>query len=197
MEFGLLELITGASEPTLESLEACTVPIMGRKHGWALLAPPPSGDAVLKTHLTDVAGCLTAGKMLADVWVVDLPNHLDRHLVTVLDGCDVVLVVFEETMAGVSAARRWWNTFAQLGYAKNKIVYVINRAGSRTTANSARIKQLLPEECVTVPNCFSLLDDSSLTTAPPVVSAPKHKFSEAIRELANQIKQRMNEETDV
>jgi pilus assembly protein CpaE len=186
-QFGLLELLTGASAPTAEAVEACSVHFAGRKHPWSLLSPPVSGEAALKTQLSNVAGCLTATRANADYWIVDLSNHLDRHLVTMLDACDTVVVIFEETMAGVSAARRWWNTFTQLEYKPERILYVMNRAGSRNRAAAAAIKELLPANAVCVPNCFDLLDEGLAKGEPAVISHPKHKFSQAIHVLVDQI----------
>jgi pilus assembly protein CpaE len=194
-QFGLLELVTGASEPTPEAVEACVVPLSTGKTTWSLLSPPLTGEAALKTQLTDVARCITQGRNASHFWVVDLPNHLDRHLVTQLDACDVIVLVFEETMPGVSAARRWWNTFTQLGYADKHLFFVINRAGSRTGAAEARVKDLLPPECLRVPNCFSLCDDSVTAGDPPVLSNPRHKFSQAVSALVQKILQSMNEES--
>lgn len=195
-QFGLLELLTGANAPTPEAVEACSVHFAGRKHPWSLLAPPLTGEATLKTQLTSIASCLQRARNNADFWIVDLPNHLDRHLVTMLDACDVIVVVFEETMAGVSAARRWWNTFAQLDYKPNRIVYVMNRAGSRNRAAEARINELAPTNYIKVPNCFGLLDDSLANGEPPVVTHPRHKFAQAIENVVTAVK-RAQEEANV
>lgn len=186
-EYGLLDLVTSAAEPTADAVEACTVKLAGRPHGWSLLTPPMTGEASLKTQLSEIAGCVNAARGTADFWVVDLPNHLDRHLVTFLDICDVIVVVFEETMPGVSAVRRWWNTFSQLGYDTTPVQWVMNRAGSKTTAGKASVDDLLPTHCLRVPNCFSLLDQRLASGEPLVVSNSKHKFSQAMYELAERI----------
>lgn len=195
-QFGLLDLLTGATEPTPEAVEGCSLELGDRKFSWSLLSPPVSGEAALKTQLTDVSNCISAARSNSDYWVVDLPNHLDRHLVTMLDACDVVVVVFEETMPGVSAVRRWWNTFTQLGYDSNKVVYVMNRAGSRTNAAQAKVNQLLPAECLRVPNCFALLDDSLASGTPLVVANPKHKFSQSIKAVVAKVMESLGEESD-
>jgi pilus assembly protein CpaE len=188
-QFGLLELLTGASAPTAEAVDACSVHFAGRKHAWSLLSPPVSGEAALKTQLTSVAHCLSATRSNADYWVVDLSNHLDRHLVTMLDACDTIVVVFEETMAGVSAARRWWNTFIQLEYKPERLLYVMNRAGSRNRAAESAIRELLPTTAINVPNCFELLDEGLAKGEPPVVTNRKHKFSQAINSVVERVVQ--------
>ncbi len=193
-QYGLLELVTGSSEPSPEAVDACSVSLGEGRVDWSLLSPPLSGEAALKTQLTDIANCISLAKSNADFWVVDLPNHLDRHLVTMLDACDVIVVVFEETMPGVSAVRRWWNTFGQLGYNANRVLYVMNRAGSRSGAANAKIAELLPTECAQVPNCFSLLDACLISGKPPVVANPRHKFSTAISSLVEQIASRVRGE---
>lgn len=186
-QFGLLELLTGASAPTAEAVNACSIHFSGRKFPWSLLSPPVSGEAALKTHLSSIASCLKSTRLNADYWIVDLSNHLDRHLVTMLDACDIIVVAFEETMAGVSAARRWFNTFQQLEYKPNRIVYVMNRVGSKNRAAGAHIRELLPAHPIKVPNAFSLLDESLAAGEPPVVTNRRHKFSHAISQLVEKI----------
>ena len=186
-QFGLLELLTGASTPTADAVDACSVHFGGRKHPWSLLSPPVTGEAALKTQLTSVANCLLTTRVNADYWVVDLPNHLDRHLVTMLDACDVIVVVFEETMAGVSAARRWWNTFTQLDYRAGRLQFVMNRAGSRNRAAQGRIHELIPTDAVRVPNAFDLLDESLAAGDPPMITHRKHKFSQATYQVVQNI----------
>lgn len=186
-QFGLLELLTGASAPTPEAVNACSIHFSGRQHEWSLLSPPVSGEAALKTHLSSIASCLKATRWNSDYWIVDLSNHLDRHLVTMLDACDVIVVVFEETLAGVSAARRWFNTFQQLEYNPQNIVYVMNRTGSKNRAAEAQIRELLPATAIKVPNAFSLLDESLAAGEPPVVTNRRHKFSQSIAELVERV----------
>ncbi len=191
VQYGLLELVTGAAEPSPDAVDACTVLLDERRFRWSLLTPPLSGEAAQKTQLSDIANCVTLAKTNSDFWVVDLPNYLDRHLVNMLDACDVIVVVFEETMPGISAVRRWWNTFVNLGYNSKRIVYVMNRSGSRTGASQAKVAELLPTGCVQVPNCFSVIDDSMASGKPPVVANPRHKFSRSISALVVEIADRI------
>src|SRR5439155_16567829 len=153
-----------------------------------LLTPPTNGDAALRLTLTEIAGCLESIRKFSNSWVIDLPRHLDRHLVTLIDRCTAMLIVFEPTLAGVGAARRWLRTLDQLDYPQERIFLVINRSGSKLRTTENEISNLLSEfKVFHVPNAFDLAQSCTTDGVPAVTSQPRSSYAGAIRKMSAEL----------
>lgn len=187
-EYSVLDLLR-YEEISPEVLEACSLRVSDAVPNCSLVSPPSTGDAVVKTHLSQITQAMLSVKDAADYWVIDLPNHLDKHLVTTLDSCDCIVLVFEETITSITAVRRWLNNFDKLGYSVQKTLLVLNRAGSKSNGNAAGIDQLLStHELLRIPNAFTLSERCLTSGEPAVLSHPKDKYSSALKTLANIVK---------
>jgi pilus assembly protein CpaE len=169
-------------------LEACCADKHAGKTQFRLLSAPPDGEAALRLNLTQVSECLDQVRNFSPCWIVDLPRQLDRHLVTMLDRCSAVLIVFEPTLTGLGAARRWLRVVDGLGYARQKINLVINRSGSKLKMTEQEISLLLEGMNVfKLPNAFSLAEEAAAEGIPAAAKAPKSAYARAIDELANKL----------
>lgn len=195
-EYSILDLLR-YDEVSHELVAACSVPVSDAVPDCRLITPPSTGDAVAKTHLSQITQTLLSVKDAAEFWVIDLPNNLDRHLVTALDSCDCIVLAFEETITSITAVRRWLNTFDRLGYPAKKILLVLNRAGSKSNGNAAGVDQLLPaHELLRVPNAFALSERCLTSGEPAVVSHPKDKYSTALKALASIVKEHVGADSN-
>ncbi len=187
-KYSLLDLLQRADELDASVLDACLIPVADGVGGCALLSPPLDGEALVKSHLTEVAACLENMRGFSESWLIDLPKHLDRHLVTLMDSCDRILLVLEPTLLSISSARRWLSVFLELGYAAQKIVCVVNRCGGKVKDVEEFIGAF-PQfsKLDYIPNAFQLTQKCSIHGEPAVVRHPRQAYSKAIEKLATRL----------
>jgi pilus assembly protein CpaE len=151
-----------------------------------LLSPALNGEAVLKSNLSELSKCLNAIRAHSQCLVVDLPKSLDRHLLAVLDGLDAIVLVFDATVTGISGARRWLNTFFDLGYDHNKVCLVLNRSGSKAKLFEQELDQVVPKSSVyRIPNDFDLCQASIVKAVPACLMSPRSKYVKANTEITD------------
>ncbi|MBY0545793.1 MAG: P-loop NTPase [Candidatus Obscuribacterales bacterium] len=182
----LVDLVTRHHEMDAAMIEACSAPIFdGTSSGTCrLLSAPADGSGARATNLSRMAECLESLRSFEQYYVVDLPGHLDKHLVTMLDRLDHIFLVFDATISGVAASKRWLNIFAELEYPEAKITAVLNRSGGRFKSIEDDLPALLARSCFKLPNAFFLSQDCASSGIPAVVRAPREKFAVAVSELA-------------
>lgn len=180
----LLELVAQGTKADEHLFQACAATV-GAAGALRFLSPPMDGSATARTNLTELAQTLKNIRSYSNLWVFDLPNKLDRHLVTTLDDCSKIILVFEATVAGVAACRRWLEDFQELGYDKERVVCVLNRSGSKFKAVEDQIDSVFHDrEVFRLPNAYQLIWQSTTEAVPAVLLQPNHAFSRAVTKLS-------------
>jgi pilus assembly protein CpaE len=184
----LLELISRGEDVDRLLYNACRMEILPGSSNLGFLLPPSGGEAFLQSNLSEVAHCLEQIKTYSSLYLIDLPGHLDRHLVTVLDQCAKIILVFEATISGVAACRRWLQIFNELGYEDDRVMLVINRAGSKYKLVEEQMGVCFADRPFwKVPNASSLTWDSSNNGMPIVVSHAGSPYGRAITKLSEDL----------
>ena len=192
-EHSYMELLNRNGSLDKQIFEACSASIAGIPLN--LLSPPLDGSAAFKADLSQLAQCLNSVRSYSQFWILDLPRHIDKHLVTITDMSDKILLVFEATVPGVATCRRWLNIFTELGYSKSKIVCVLNRSGSKYTGVEQQLNEYFSEEAIfRIPNASSVAWECSTRGTPIVLAQPNHKYSQAMNKLAQHLSQSFVEE---
>lgn len=174
------------------SLNLNTDPRQGR---CSLLSAPANGEAGTQSNLSEITAGLNPLIHQNDFVIVDLPKNLDKHLVTIMDKLDFIVVIYESNLAAVAACRRWLKIFIELGYNNNKTILVQNRAGAHGSIKETDSQQLLPAGSrVKIPNAYNLIESSAALGQAAIAKEPKHKFSQAIFELAKSLKLQATEQ---
>jgi len=182
-EHSLSEFLARGADVDAQVLNACCAPIADSN--CRLMAPPEDGSLAVKASLTDLARGFSRVRNESDLWVVDLPKQLDKHFVTFIDSCDRILLVFEATVPAVAACQRWLKVFAELGYEQDRIVCVLNRAGSKFSGVEAELKQCFAHRVfLKIPNASALVWDCSTKGQAAYLAQPKHQYSRAVAGLA-------------
>lgn len=183
--YSLLELAGRPVDPDRHMLESCSINLADLGAPVNLLSPPLSGEAGWRGDLTQLARCLDKMRKLSAIWVIDLPKHLDKHLVTLLDRCDRIVLVFEATITGVAACRRWLTVFKDLGYPTERIICVLNRSGSKKAGIEKQLTACFGDQpIVRIPNAYAAAWDCSTDGRPLVLAHPHHSYSKAVKRLA-------------
>jgi pilus assembly protein CpaE len=183
-----LELISRMPGADRKMFEACTVELNGSDFGF--LSPPLNGDALVQTNLTHLSHCLKSMRSYSSLWVIDLPRHLDKHLVSLTDLCDKIIIVFEATVTGVAATQRWLSIFSELGYDDSRLICLLNRAGSKYKSVEQRLVDCFGNRVIlSLPNASSATWDCSTRATTIVQAYPNHPYSRATIKLAEYVSQ--------
>lgn len=181
-KYSLVDLIKRHHELNPALLTACSSVLCEQAR---FFCGPTDGSGTQTTNLSGLAECMISLRCLGGFYVLDLPGHLDKHLVTMLDNVDLILLTFEATIASVACVRRWLNIFAELGYVQEKYRLVLNRAGGRLRSVESDLPALLGQPFIEVPNAFMLLQDSEVDGEAGVIRRPRERFAVAMNQLAN------------
>ena len=187
-KYNLLDLLSKTGDLQKEISSSCRSPLCDRLDNCFLLTPPLSGEAVLKTNLSQLSQCMRSLSSDARYWIIDLPKAIDSHLISVLDSCDLIVLVLEATAGAVANARRWLNVFDDLNYQRTNIAVVANRAGSKAGLLEDELREMMGDSSVlAVPNSSALCRAASLQATPASLLSPKDRYSRAITDLARNI----------
>jgi pilus assembly protein CpaE len=193
-EHSFMEMLDRKQSLDRQIFEACGASLSNVDLPLTLLSPPLDGSAAFKTNLSELAECLSSIRSYSQFWVLDLPRHIDKHLVTISDMCDKILLVFEANVQSVATCRRWLNVFKELGYNKDKIVCVLNRSGSKYTGVEQQLAEHFSDETIfRIPNASSIAWECSTRGIPIVLAQPNHKYSQAMLKLAQNLNQSLLE----
>lgn len=184
----LLTLIDRGSDVDEQLVQSCSRPANGAHLSFGLLLPPMDGVAAVNTNLSELAHTLSFIRTFSDCWVVDLPRHLDKHLVTMMDMCDVILLVFEATVSGVAACQRWLTIFTELGYEQERIICVLNRSSGKYADVERQLPTLFGTRTIMrIPNASAINWECSTAGTIAVMRHPNHPFARAVYELAERL----------
>ena len=153
---------------------------------------PAPRDAVAAEEITpeDLSRVLIVLRRRFDLVVVDAPPRLDALTLAALDLSETIVVVTEAVAPTVQATGRFLEALAALGFEGDRVRVVVNRhasfEGNFTEAAVAEHLGRTPD--AVVPD-----DEAAVVAAhrgvPAVFTKPKSKFTQAVRQLANELLQ--------
>jgi pilus assembly protein CpaE len=180
------ELMSRSNMVDQRLFEACAIETAQPR--LSLLSPPLNGEAGARSNLSQLTDCLNNIRHHSSFWIVDLPRHLDKHLVTLTDVCDKIVLVFEATLPGVAASQRWLAIFRELGYDSERIVCVLNRAGSKYSGVEQQLSTCFADQTIfRIPNASTVAWECETRGTPVLLSQPGHSYSRAVTKLAKHI----------
>lgn len=186
--YTLLDMINKKTAPDADVLQTCTTSIHEAAPHCRLLTPPRSGEAGLHTNLTIVSDYLSHLRKDSPCWTIDLPKHLDRHLVTMLDMCDQIVLVFEPTLIAVNSVKRWLTVFDELGYDRRKVCLVLNRSGGRMKGVEDQLDKVFADAKISrIPNAYGLVEKCSTAGEPVLARHAREPYSQAIEAIAQRV----------
>ena len=183
----LVERIDGLDESVFS---ACCSSPFPQASKLRVLGQAVNAAAIPKINLTDLARVVQKCSLYTEFFLLDLPRHIDKHLVTAADLCDTIVLVFEATVAGVTMVTRWLSLFHELGYEDDRIICVLNRAGGKYTTVEKELHRCLGErDIVRIPNASSILWECAARPVPAVLAYASHPYSRAVARLAERLQQ--------
>lgn len=184
-QHSITEFLSRSLESDESTFEACSLRINETGANCHLMSGTANGESAVESNLSQLSSALPALKKHSEVLLFDLPSNLDRHLVTLLDRLDTIILVFEGTLSSAAAAKRWLRVFAELAYPQSKVLLVHNRSGAKSGAASKDLAHLLgTNELFQTPNSYSFLIDCQEKAKPAILSNPSEKYSKAVAAIA-------------
>ncbi|HEY9786459.1 MAG TPA: AAA family ATPase [Candidatus Obscuribacterales bacterium] len=181
----LSDLIQRSEHMSRQMFDACCYEVSSGQKSFAVISPPFSGEAAVQFNLSMLAACMQSIGSYSDLWVVDLPKVLDRHLVTMLDLCSAIVLVVEPNLTSIAAAKRWLDSFDDLGYAREGIVIAVNRSGGKVRHVEEHLHNAFQSRpLVKVPNVYAQAEECAITGQPLVMKHPRDAYAKSIAAIA-------------
>jgi len=136
----IANLIATLDDADPELLHTVTLP---HTSGLRLLAAPPSpeiADMILPQHMERV---IALARQRYDYVVADLGSHLNDHALLFMDAATRIVLLVTPDIPAIKNARLFLDVAQGLNYESEKIILVLNQAGSRGTIDASSIEQHL------------------------------------------------------
>ncbi len=161
-----------------------------------LLAPvrPEDAEAVTASRLGRI---ISLARDAADVVVIDTPAAFDETVLTAIDKSDDILAIATMDVASVKNTRISLQKLRQLGYDRNRVNLVLNRADSKVLLEPSEVAAAVEGHIVAKIPSDRLVPRSVNRGMPVVTDAPKSPVAKSLLELARHVAQRKEAKSDV
>jgi pilus assembly protein CpaE len=156
--------------------------------GVDILLAPPRVEMAEMIGAADVEKALSFLRRLYDAIVIDMPSTLNDTTLALLDGSDVVLqiVTYDHTTIRNTVVAA--EAFRAMGYAPERIKYVVNRSDASSGMDPSILDQALGRRPdFTVVSDGKLVVESNNQGVPFVLAAPDAKISVDVVRIATEL----------
>ncbi len=176
------------------------VDALDREHLHGVLVQHPSGIALLarpeRPELADTVSARDVERVLDelahyfDFLVVDCELSYDDKLLAVIDRADCILLVLTPDLGALRNTRHFLQLARTLGYPRQRIALVLNRANSNVGLGPAEVERLLgPGRFFRLESYGRLLTNSVNMGMPAVQAQPHSEFARIIGDIAAYVEQ--------
>lgn len=125
-----------------------------------------------------------------DFVILDIGRHMDAVSIQALDKADMIFPVLQQTLPFIRDAKRLMDVFRLLGYHKDKLRLIVNRYDKKSEITLDDIHNTLKNKVFrSIPNNFSIVDESVNHGVPVFKLAQRSPISKAIEEISNELSQ--------
>lgn len=176
----IFDAALSASRLDTEALDGHLTP---HRSGVSLLAAPMEPSLAEQVSADDVTRILELLKAAHPLTIVDGPALFTDQLLAAIDVSDLIVLVGSMDVPSIKNLRLAMNTLGQLGYPRDHIKLVLNRADSKVGLRSNEVEKSLGAKIdVMIPSSRDV--PLSINQGSPLaVSRPKSPVVSAIREL--------------
>jgi pilus assembly protein CpaE len=184
-EYNILDALNEDGGVDAVKLQSC----MTRHESGVFVLPEPKNPAdsenVSSSQINQIVRHLSSTFSYV---VVDTPHNFDSKTLEVFELSDHIIVVVVPNFSSVRAAKRTLGVFKQLGYPRDKVRVVVNRAGKKDSVKVDDVEKTLryPVSWV-VPNNYPVAIDAVNSGTPLVNHKGDSNLAKSISELANDI----------
>lgn len=184
-EYNILDVLNEDGGVDAVKLQSC----MTRHESGVFVLPEPKNPAdsenVSSSQINQIVRHLSSTFSYV---VVDTPHNFDSKTLEVFELSDHVIVVVVPNFSSIRAAKRTLGVFKQLGYPRDKVRVVVNRAGKKDSVKVDDVEKTLryPVSWV-IPNNYPVAIDAVNSGVPLVNHKGDSNLAKSILELANDI----------
>jgi pilus assembly protein CpaE len=181
--------------PSINQLDSDLLDQVLAKHssGVQVLMRPERPETAETIMGSEIETILTLLPRLFDYVVVDCEVSYDEKMLAVLDYSELILLVLTPELGAVRNAKYFLQLTEALGYPRDKIIFVLNRADSHVGFRAADVEQALNCDRMFRLDSYGRMLATSLNMGKPaVLRLPKSPFARAINEIAEYVLQRTN-----
>jgi pilus assembly protein CpaE len=173
--------------PHMDQLDSSLLDQVLAKHpcGLQLLMRPERPELAERVSAAHIEKVLTVLPRLFDHVVIDCEVSYDEKLLAVLDRVDTIFLIITPNLGVVHNAKHFLGLAEALGYPRDKIHIVLNRANSNVGLTSADVERALgPGQYFYLKSYGQLLTTGFNLGQPSVLAQPRSEFTRAMREMA-------------
>jgi pilus assembly protein CpaE len=123
-----------------------------------------------------------------DYIVADLPHDFSNNTLEILEAADSILVLVAPDIVSVRGAAIMLNTYARLGFAREKVQFVLNQSYSKIDMTPKQIEDALHHPIsMVIPHSARLFTEAINSGLPFFISNPESEVSSLIIDLAYQL----------
>jgi pilus assembly protein CpaE len=186
-------IVNAISEPDLDGDLLRTMVVHHETGVDVLLAPPnpAAGDIVVeRAHAApdSLTNLLKETRRAYDYTVIDMSKAIDDFNLQLFDEADLIFVVMTADLSCLKNVRLVLETLDSLGYQRNKVELVLNRANANTGINLANAEEALGRSVE-----FQILNDhrtamGALNSGAPIMSGrPESPLGKSLSAFAREI----------
>jgi pilus assembly protein CpaE len=180
-------LVEALAESPLDA-ETLRQSILRHGSGVSLLLAPATPEAAELVTPQGLTAVLHQLQTLFEHIVVDCHGRLDETTLQVFDLADTIFLVMNPELSSLKNTTLVLDMARDLGYARDKIQLVLNRAGGGSTVNVRHAESVLKQRIqYELPNDFRTANAALTRGDPLVVDSPDAALARAIVDLARSI----------
>jgi pilus assembly protein CpaE len=152
-----------------------------------LLRPdrPELAETITPQHLSKL---LTVAPRLYDYTVIDTDVSYEDRPLTILDLADVILLVVTPNLGVVRNTKRFLELALTLGYPRERMYFIINRANSHVGFGPEDVQRVLgPGQYLRLDSQGRMLTANLNLGQPTVLAHPRSDFARAIKIIADTV----------
>lgn len=160
--------------------------------GLRVLVAPPRPEQAELVKVEHLNRLLTALPRVFDFVIIDSQHHYDDIMLAALDDANMILVVMTPEIGAVRNTKHFLRLANILGYGRDRVMLVLNRADSNVGINLAEIEKALGVDSVMpVPSGGRSVSVAVNEGNPLVSNNSKNTWAKAIIEIADQVERRL------
>jgi pilus assembly protein CpaE len=140
----ILDIVNNIDELEVDLIDSAMV--RDERTGLKALLAPPKPELADMVQADHVLAVLERLKKMFDYVVVDMGSSIRDLELNVFDLADRIVLVVTPDLPSITNVRHFFELVEALGYARNKVLLVLNKSDSRTGLNARVIENHLKHE---------------------------------------------------
>ncbi|NIM98996.1 MAG: AAA family ATPase [candidate division Zixibacteria bacterium] len=186
-DYNILDVLNERGEVDGVKLQSC---MTRHESGVFVLSEPNDPAESENVSAQQIGQVLRHLRSMFSYVVIDAPHQFDSRTLEAFELSDHIIVVLAPNISSIRAAKKALAVFKSLGYVRDKVRVIVNRAGKKDPIKADEIEKTLryPVTWV-VPNDYRAVIEAINSGVPLVSQDGKSNVAKSILGLSNDIRQ--------